>query len=176
MTHELCCPAVCGIFPEQRRNLCPLRWQAYSQPLDHQGSPKGPPVLKIPVRMWPAAPPATPSPDLLVPALRSAGQPRFPRPTARGSTALASRPPGYSCCLPRPGLPVTSGCSVLRSRLQKLPQIQRPSPLAIQSWLTKYCAEWPHLGYSLDSCSESQASYLTSLSLRFCKQKRTPAF
>ena len=105
--------------------------------------------------MWLAAPPATPSPDLLAPALcrtlcsRSAGQSRFPRPTARGSTALASWPPGCSCCLPRPGLPVTSGCSVPRSRLQKLPQIQRPSPLAIQSWLTKYCAEWPHLVIAL---------------------------
>ena len=30
----------CGIFPDQGSNLCPLHWQADSQPLRHQGSPK----------------------------------------------------------------------------------------------------------------------------------------
>ena len=30
----------CGIFPDQSSNLCPLHWQADSQPLHHQGSPK----------------------------------------------------------------------------------------------------------------------------------------
>ena len=29
----------CGIFPDQGSNLCPLHWQADSQPLSHQGSP-----------------------------------------------------------------------------------------------------------------------------------------
>ena len=29
----------CGIFPDQGSNLCPLHWQADSQPLRHQGSP-----------------------------------------------------------------------------------------------------------------------------------------
>ena len=29
----------CGIFPDQGSNLCPLHWQADSQPLPHQGSP-----------------------------------------------------------------------------------------------------------------------------------------
>ena len=32
--------AACGIFPDQGSNPCPLRWQADSQPLCHQGSPK----------------------------------------------------------------------------------------------------------------------------------------
>ena len=36
---RLCCPVTFGIFPDQRLNLCPLHWQAGSQPLDHQGSP-----------------------------------------------------------------------------------------------------------------------------------------
>ena len=31
--------AACGIFPDQGSNPCPLHWQAYSQPLRHQGSP-----------------------------------------------------------------------------------------------------------------------------------------
>ena len=31
--------AACGIFPDQGLNLCPLPWQADSQPLRHQGSP-----------------------------------------------------------------------------------------------------------------------------------------
>ena len=32
--------AACGIFPDQDSNPCPLHWQADSQPLHHQGSPK----------------------------------------------------------------------------------------------------------------------------------------
>ena len=32
--------AACGIFPDQGSNPCPLHWQADSQPLCHQGSPK----------------------------------------------------------------------------------------------------------------------------------------
>ena len=33
------CSAARGIFPDQGSNLCPLHWQADSQPLRHQGSP-----------------------------------------------------------------------------------------------------------------------------------------
>ena len=33
--------AACGIFPDQGSNPCPLHWQADSQPLSHQGSPRG---------------------------------------------------------------------------------------------------------------------------------------
>ena len=36
---RLSCPAACGIFLDQRSNLCPMHWQVDSQPLDHQGSP-----------------------------------------------------------------------------------------------------------------------------------------
>ena len=32
--------AACGILPDQGPNPCPLHWQADSQPLRHQGSPK----------------------------------------------------------------------------------------------------------------------------------------
>ena len=32
--------AACGILPEQGLNPCPLHWQADSQPLRHQGSPR----------------------------------------------------------------------------------------------------------------------------------------
>ena len=32
--------AACGIFPDQGPNPCPLHWQADSQPLRHQGSPR----------------------------------------------------------------------------------------------------------------------------------------
>ena len=35
----LSCSTACGIFPDQGWNLCPLHWQADSQPLRHQGSP-----------------------------------------------------------------------------------------------------------------------------------------
>ena len=34
----LSCSAACGIFPDQGLNLCSLRWQADSYPLDQQAS------------------------------------------------------------------------------------------------------------------------------------------
>ena len=40
VAHGPSCSAACGIFPDQGSNPCPLHWQAYSQPLCHQGSPK----------------------------------------------------------------------------------------------------------------------------------------
>ena len=40
VAHGLSCSAACGIFPDQDSNPCPLHWQADSQPLRHQGSPK----------------------------------------------------------------------------------------------------------------------------------------
>ena len=40
VAHGPSCSAACGIFPDQGSNLCPLHWQADSQPLHHQGSPK----------------------------------------------------------------------------------------------------------------------------------------
>ena len=43
--HGLSCSAACGIFLDQGSNLCPLHWQADSQPLRHQGSPDNP-ILK----------------------------------------------------------------------------------------------------------------------------------
>ena len=39
VAHGPSCSAACGIFPDQGSNLCPLHWQADSQPLSHQGSP-----------------------------------------------------------------------------------------------------------------------------------------
>ena len=39
VAHGSSCSAACGIFPDQGSNLCPLNWQADSQPLRHQGSP-----------------------------------------------------------------------------------------------------------------------------------------
>ena len=39
VAHGLSCSAARGIFPDQGSNLCPLHWQADSQPLRHQGSP-----------------------------------------------------------------------------------------------------------------------------------------
>ena len=41
VAHGPSCSAACGIFPDQGSNLCPLHWQADSQPLRHQGSPEG---------------------------------------------------------------------------------------------------------------------------------------
>ena len=38
VAHGPSCSVACGIFPDQGSNLCPLRWQADSQPLRHQGS------------------------------------------------------------------------------------------------------------------------------------------
>ena len=40
VAHRLSCSAACGIFPDQGLNPCPLYWQADSQPLHHQGSPR----------------------------------------------------------------------------------------------------------------------------------------
>ena len=40
VAHGPICSAACGIFPDQGSNPCPLHWQADSQPLRHQGSPK----------------------------------------------------------------------------------------------------------------------------------------
>ena len=39
VAHGPSCSAACRIFPDQGTNLCPLHWQADSQPLRHQGSP-----------------------------------------------------------------------------------------------------------------------------------------
>ena len=39
VAHGPSCSAACGILPDQGSNPCPLHWQAYSQPLRHQGSP-----------------------------------------------------------------------------------------------------------------------------------------
>ena len=39
VAHGPSCSAAYGIFPDQGSNPCPLRWQADSQPLHHQGSP-----------------------------------------------------------------------------------------------------------------------------------------
>ena len=40
VAHGPSCSAVCGIFPDQGSNPCPLHWQVDSQPLRHQGSPQ----------------------------------------------------------------------------------------------------------------------------------------
>ena len=42
VAHGPSCFAACGIFPDQGSNPCPLHWQADSQPLSHQGSPRHP--------------------------------------------------------------------------------------------------------------------------------------
>ena len=39
VAHGPSCSAACGILPDQGSNLCPLHWQADSQPLHHLGSP-----------------------------------------------------------------------------------------------------------------------------------------
>ena len=39
VAHGPSCSAACGILPDQGSNLCPLHWQADSQPLCHLGSP-----------------------------------------------------------------------------------------------------------------------------------------
>ena len=39
VAHRPNCSMACGIFRDQGLNLCPLHWQADSQPLRHQGSP-----------------------------------------------------------------------------------------------------------------------------------------
>ena len=40
VAHGPSCSAAYGILPDQGSNPCPLHWQADSQPLCHQGSPK----------------------------------------------------------------------------------------------------------------------------------------
>ena len=40
VAHGPRCSVACGIFPDQGSNPCPLHWQADSQPLRHQGSPR----------------------------------------------------------------------------------------------------------------------------------------
>ena len=40
VAHGPSCSVVCGIFLDQGANPCPLHWQADSQPLRHQGSPR----------------------------------------------------------------------------------------------------------------------------------------
>ena len=40
VAHGPSCSVACGIFPDQGSNPCPLQWQADSQPLRHQGSPR----------------------------------------------------------------------------------------------------------------------------------------
>ena len=40
VAHGLSCSTACGILPDQGLNPCPLHWQADSQPLRHQGSPR----------------------------------------------------------------------------------------------------------------------------------------
>ena len=42
VAHGPSCSAACEIFPDQGSNPCPLHWQADSQPLRHQGSPRHP--------------------------------------------------------------------------------------------------------------------------------------
>ena len=41
VAHGPSCSVACGILPDQGSNPCPLRWQADSQPLHHQGNPLG---------------------------------------------------------------------------------------------------------------------------------------
>ena len=40
VAHRPSCSAACGILPDQGSNPRPLHWQADSQPLRHQGSPR----------------------------------------------------------------------------------------------------------------------------------------
>ena len=40
VAHGPSCSAACGIFPDRGSNPCPLHWQADSEPLRHQGSPR----------------------------------------------------------------------------------------------------------------------------------------
>ena len=40
VAHGPSCSVACGIFPDQGSNPRPLHWQADSQPLRHQGSPR----------------------------------------------------------------------------------------------------------------------------------------
>ena len=40
VAHGPSCSTACGILPDQGLNPCTLHWQAESQPLRHQGSPR----------------------------------------------------------------------------------------------------------------------------------------
>ena len=42
VAHGPSCSAACGTLPDQGSNPCALHWQADSQPLRHQGSPRVP--------------------------------------------------------------------------------------------------------------------------------------
>ena len=48
VAHGPSCSVACGILPDQDSNPCALHWQADSQPLRHQGSPR----LRILKRNW----------------------------------------------------------------------------------------------------------------------------
>ena len=61
MLFRSCCSAACGIFPDQGSKPCPLHWQADSQPLRHQGSPR---QLILSVRQEPTLRPWEGSPFL----------------------------------------------------------------------------------------------------------------
>ena len=47
VAHGPSCSAACGIFPDQGSNPCALHWQADSQPLRHQGSPRALSIARI---------------------------------------------------------------------------------------------------------------------------------
>ena len=53
VAHGLSCPEACGILWDKGWNPCPLHWQADSQPLDKQGSP----------RVWVLKPNLSPNPS-----------------------------------------------------------------------------------------------------------------
>ena len=59
VAHGPSCSTACGTFPDQGSNLCPLHWQADSQPLRHQGSPTHPVlmpqshILSLPFLLFP---------------------------------------------------------------------------------------------------------------------------
>ena len=50
VAHGPSCSAACWILPDRGSNPCPLRWQADSQPLRHQGSPKF--FFEVHVKAW----------------------------------------------------------------------------------------------------------------------------
>ena len=53
VAHGPSCSAACGIFPDQGSNPCPLHWQADSQPLRHQGSPRDSGSIERPTAGFP---------------------------------------------------------------------------------------------------------------------------
>ena len=99
------CSAACGIFPDQGSNPRPLRWQADSQPLRHQGSPG----LLV---LYPRLP--IPSPGLWSPQKAcvhlgqesgpSTSRPQLPRPPLQPETSnylCGGAAPGSVSILPR---------------------------------------------------------------------------